>query len=490
MEKASMGMEELTKQAHDLKTKWYGLAKKTEDLKDFKSGFDEGFKGAVKSIYDDIEAAKEYVDSFEHPLKEKFPDKRSDLTWMTKKVFRHLEDLRVMAKKDYDVLNASAGLSQDLLKLTSELEKTNAKLKTAEKKSGDSCRKYFDRKNEYTRELQTIEEKVKKKLDTIRDKFLEMTTPIVEGHNITMDSKDISPSSLFETLSEKPEDVEKVLVVKKGGLFAKKSEKDLAKTSVLKYVSGEILEGVTPIMKEKNQLISKLKTDYEDLPALEKACEDAEKARKKLEKPVEEKKAKISDIKKSEFFKFSDYDGILETREQYLDKIKEADKDFKEYLDFALLNLKDFIALEPDVEKRKLLSDIKAAKEKARLMEDEAVKAKESLQKKTIELTKISAAKDETQKKLDQAAEKLKNLEKDKTDLKKRLDDLNKSVTDFEKHILSNIKSFESDVASKLSRITLKDIGDKISSSIPDSGKKKEEEKVSKKVKELRGKKK
>ncbi|MFQ5800399.1 MAG: hypothetical protein ACE5HH_01600, partial [Candidatus Hydrothermarchaeales archaeon] len=333
-EKEFLTIEDLTKESHDFKTRWYGLVKRVEALTNFKSGFDEGFKEATKTLYEDVDACKDYVDRFEHHLKHYFPDQRSDITWMTKKVFRHLEDLRVMVKKDYDVLENSKELAQNLKNLTAELEKAEAKLKAAEKKSGGACRKYFDMKNEYTGELQSIEDKIKKRMDKIRGKFIEMTTPIVEGHGITLASKDMNISELFEHLAEKPEDAEKItLVVKKGGIFGKRAETDLAKTSVLKYVSGEILEGVAPIKKEKGKLVAKLKSDYAELPKLETECEEAEKHRKKLERPAEERRGKISEIKKSEVFKFADYDGILETREQYLDKINESEKEVKEYLD-------------------------------------------------------------------------------------------------------------------------------------------------------------
>ncbi len=490
-EKDFLSLNDLTAQSHDFKKKWYGIAEKAEALKGFKSGFEEDFKAAVKSVYDEVDACKEYIDVFEHSLKHYFPDQRNDITWNTKKVFRHLEDLRVMAKKDYEVLESSKDLSQNLKKLQADLEKANKKFKTVEKKSGDECRKYFDMKNDYTRDLQAIEEKINKKLEKIKGKFMKMTTPIVEGHIIRLESKEVSPEDLFVLLSENPGDSEKIsLVIKKGGIFGRKSETDLAKTSVLKYVSEEIMEGVAPITKEKGQYISKLKSEYADLPKLEKACEEAEKKRKRLEKPVEDLREKIGDIRRSEVFKFSDYDGILETMEQYLDKIGEAEKDVEAYIDFALVNLKGFVELETDVEKRNLLAERKQLKEKTARFEKEAKEAKEALTAKTQELNKILAAKEEFEKKVAEASEKVKILEKEKSDIKRSAEAINKKVVEFEKHFIKTIRNLESEMQTKISDITLKELGGRLTSKgEPKSARAKEEKNVGEKVDVLREKK-
>jgi chromosome segregation ATPase len=480
-EKEFLTLEELSQQSHDFKKKWYGLSEKAEGLTNFKSGFEEGFKENIKVIYEDIDSCKDYIDGFEHSLKHYFPDHRSDITWMTKKVFRHFEELRVMAKKDFDVLENSKDLAQSLKALIEDRDKAEAKLKVAETQSGEACRKYFDMKNEYTAEYQSIEDKLKKQMEKIREKFIEMTTPIVEGHDISLASRRVTISELFELLGEKPGDSEKIsLVVKKGGIFGKKAETDLAKTSVLKYVAGEILDGVQPINKEKKKLIEKLKSEYSELPKLEKACEESETQRKKLEKPVEAVRSKIGEIKKSEVFKFVDYDGILETREQYLDKIGDGEKEVKEYLDFALLNLKGFVELEQDVEKRNLLSEIKTAKEQAAINEKEAAKAREDLNAKKKELTSVTASKEDLEKKLVDTAERQGAAESETAEIKKRIEDINKKVKVFERTVLSNLKKFESDVESKLSEIN--------SAMETKTGKGKEVKKVEKKLDSLRGK--
>jgi chromosome segregation ATPase len=481
-EKEFLTLEELTKQSHDFKNRWYGLSGKAEAVSSFKSGFDEGFKEAVKSIYEDIDSCKDYVDGFEHHLKHYFPDSRTDITWMTKKVFRHLEEFRVMVKKDYDILENSKGMAQSLKELTTQRDKAEAKLKEAESKSGEACRKYFDMKNEYTAGYQAVEDSISKQTDKIRKKFMEMTTPIVEGHDISLSSRKVSISELFELLAEKPEDVEKIsLVVKRGGIFGKKAETDLAKTSVLKYVSGEILEGVPSINKEKKKQIEKLKTEFSELPKLEKACEEAEKLRKKLEKPAEDVRNKISEIKKSEVFKFVDYDGILETREQYVEKIGETEKDVKNYLDFSLLNLKGYAELEPDVEKRKLLIDIKEAKVSAEAMQKEAATAKEELSSKLKELTSLSAAKETLEKKLNETVDLKKAAEKESAEMKKRTLEVENRVKELESAVKSNLAKLQSEIESKLSSI---------SSAMETGGKAGELKKVEKKMEDLRGKKK
>ena len=482
-ETESLSMEELTQQAFDFKNKWYGLAGKAEGLSKFKSGFDEGFKEDIKAIYEDIDLCKDYVDRFEIHLKEYFPDKRTDITWMTKKVFRHFEDLRVMAKKDSDILEGSKDLGTQLKALQADLAKAEAKLKEAEKKSGEACRKYFDMKNEYTAEYQLIDADIKKKLDKIEKKFFEMTTPIIEGHDITISSRTVTIKELFELLSDKPKDAEKIsLVVKKGGLFGKKAEVDVAKTSVLKYVTGEILDGVPPILREKKKRVEALKSKYTELPRLESACENSEKSRKKFEQPVDDLRAKISDIKKSDVFKFVDYDGILEAREHYIEKIGEAEKEVKEYLDFALVNFEGFVELETDVEKRQLLSEIKGAKLTAAEKEKEAATAREDLSAKVKELTKMTASKEGFEKKLSETLALLKAAESDAAEKGRRLEAVNKKVKDFEAIVLSGLKNIESSVSSGLSEIN--------KSMQPKTGDESAEKEVGKKVESLRGKKK
>jgi len=481
VEKGFLSLEEVTNKTYEFKKRWYSLVGKAEGLTKYKSGFDEGFKKTVKAIYADVEACKEHVDELEHQLKHYFPDNRSDITWMTKKIFRVLEDLRVMAKKDFEVLESSKDLADSLKSLTGELEEAEAKLKEAEEKSGEACRKYFDMKNEYTAESQSIEEGVKKEMDKIREKFIEMTTPIVEGHDITFGGRAVSISELFELLAEHPEDTEKInLVVRKGGLFGKKAETDLAKTSVLKYVSGEILEAVPPIQQDRKKKMDRLKAKYSELPKLEKACEDAEKKRKKLAKPVEELREKISSIKKSEVFKFGDYDGILETREQYLEKIGEAEKEVKEYLDFALLNLKDYVELEPDVEKRKLLSEVREAREKVKSLEKEAAKAREELSNVKKELTSMTAAKEELEKKLKSAVDQRKAAEEEMKKMRERTLELQKRAREFESAVQADLTKLQSDFQSKLAEL---------SRLMETPGRKGEEKKVEEKLDKLRGKK-
>jgi len=476
-------MEELTKQAFDFKNKWYGLSGKAEGLTKFKSGFDEGFKEDIKAIYEDIDLCKDYVDRFESHLKKYFPDKRTDITWMTKKVFRHFEDLRVMAKKDSDILEGSKDLGGKLKALKADLATAEAKFKEAENKSGEACRKYFDMKNEYAAEYQSIDGDVKKKLDKIEKKFFEMTTPIIEGHDITISSRTVSIKELFELLSEKPKDVEKIsLVVKKGGIFGKKAEVDVAKTSVLKYVTGEILEGVPPILKEKKKRVDTLKAKYTELPKLESACENSEKSRKKFEQPVDDLRAKIGDVKKSDVFKFVDYDGILEAREHYIERIGGAEKEVKEYLDFALVNFKGFVELETDVEKRQLLSEIKGAKITAVEKEKEAAKAREDLSAKVKELTKMTASKEGFEKKLSETQALLKTAESDAAEKSRRLEAVSGKVKAFESSVQAGLKNIGSTMTAGLSDIN--------KSMQPAKGAGAAEKEVEKKVENLRGKKK
>ena len=472
-------IDELTSQSHDFKKKWYGLSKNIESLTEYKSGFDEGFKEGIKSIYSDIDSCKDYVDSFEHSLKHYFPDKREDITWMTKKVYRQFEDFRVIVKRDVDVLENSKSLSLDLQELTAKLENDQAKLKKAEEKSGGDCRKYFDLKSEYTQEAQKIEAGLKKKLESIRNKFIEMTTPIVEGHSIQMSTSTVDIEGLFEHLVDKPQDIENItLVVKKGGFFGKKAESDIAKTSVLKYVSTEILDDVKPIKTEKDKLLKRVDSEFAELPKLEKICEESEKNRKKLEKPVEGLKIKISEIKKSEIFKFADYDGILETREIYLDKINESEKEVKEYLKFALLNLKGFTKLESDVEKRQLLEDIKGAREKAIAKEKDALKSRDELAVKTKELTSVIAAKEQLEKNLSGMTELKKSADKKTLASMKKIENVSKKAAELERLVQENFKKLEKEVATKLNEIA---------KAVKESAKGADEAKVGKKVESLRG---
>jgi len=445
---------ELEKRFFEFKNRWYGAVKKVEDLSKFKSGFDEGFRAAIESIYRDIDACKKDVDSFRDQLKHYFPDSRTDIDWYTQKVSKHLDELRALIKDDKELLEGSKELGNKIKELNRKLEEAEEELRGAEKESREVCRKYFDLKNEYTVKRQKIDEGINKELGRVRDKFIQMTSPIVESRDIMFGTRAVSLEELFEILVDKPSNAEKmVLFIKKGGIFGKKAEEDPAKTSVLRYVSKEIMESAEPIRREKEDLISKLESEFKEMYLLEKECEEKERVRKRYEKPVESLKLEIGNLKKSEVFKFSEYDGILELREAYLNKIHEGEKDIKEYLDFGLVSFKTFVELEPDVEKRGLLSELREAKIKAENLERDMKKARDELSAKVSELTLVKASKENTEKQLEDTRAKLTATAKELEVARFRIDSANKKLKELENDIYSKITSVENEFKKRIAEV-------------------------------------
>lgn len=470
---------ELEKRFFEFKNRWYGIVKKVEDIGKFKSGFDETFRSAIESLYRDADSCKKDVDSFRDQLKHYFPDSRTDIDWYTQKVSRHLDDLRVLIKDDKELLEGSKDLGNKIKELNRKVGEAEEDLKKAERESRDVCKRYFDLKNEYTVKRQKIDETINKELGRVRDKFVQMTSPIVESKDIMFGTRVVSLEELFEILVDKPSNAEKVVLFGKGkGLFAKKEE-DPAKTSVLRYVTKELMESAEPVRREKEDLVSRLESEFREMYLLEKECEEKERVRKRFEKPVEDLKLEINNLKKSEVFKFSEYDGILELREAYLSKIHEGEKDIKEYLDFALVSFKTFVELEPDVEKRGLLSELREAKVRAENLERDIKKARDDLSAKISELTLVKAAKENTEKQLDDTRAKLVATAKELEVAKFRIDSANKKLKELENEIYSKISSVENEFKRRIAEV-LNIVGQKTAA---------EERAVEEKMESLRGKK-
>lgn len=431
---------ELEKRFFDFKKRWYDAVKSIEKLNNFKSGFDDAFISEINKIYESVDKCKKDADFFRDQLKHYFPSSRDEIDWLTQKVSRALGEIREMIKRDKELLTGSRDIGDKIKELNKKLADAEEKLREAERESREVCGKYFDLKSEYTRRRDKIEETINKELSKIKEKFISMTSPIAEGRELFLGKREVALDELFDILFEAPEDIEKVvLFVARGGILGKKFEEDQAKTSVFRYVSKEILENAEPIRKEKEQLISKLESEFKEMHELEKECEEKEKTRKKAEKPVEELKNEIVKIKKSEAFKFAEYDGILEVREEYLAKIRESEKAIKEYLDFALVSFKKYVELEEDPEKRELLGEIREAKLKAESMEKEAKKAREELNAKIKELTMLKAAKENVEAQLKETKEKLFSTAKELEAAKAKMQAVDKKLKDFEEIIAKKV---------------------------------------------------
>jgi len=443
---------ELEKRFFEFKNRWYGIVKKVEDIGKFKSGFDEAFRASIEGLYRDIDACKKDVDSFRDQLKRYFSDSRTDIDWYTQKVSRHLDDMRALVKDDKELLEGSKDIGGKIKNLNEKLSEAEEDLKNAERESRDVCKRYFDLKNEYTIKRQKIDETINKELSRVREKFVQMTSPIVESRDILVGTRPVSLEELFEVLVDKPSNVEKAVLFAKGGFLGKKAE-DPAKTSVLRYVSKEIMESAEPIRREKEDLVSRLESEFKEMHGLEKECEDKERVKKRYEKPVEDLKHEIGNLKKSEVFRFSEYDGILELREAYLNKIHEGEKDIKEYLDFALVSFKTFVELEPDVEKRGLLSELREAKIKAENLERDIKKARDDLSTKVSELTLAKAAKENAEKQLEDTRAKLAAVAKELEVARFRIDSANKKLKDLEGEIYNKISSVENEFKKRIAEV-------------------------------------
>ncbi|MFQ6136297.1 MAG: hypothetical protein ACE5PM_03855 [Candidatus Hydrothermarchaeales archaeon] len=453
MSEKFLSPEELSKRLVSFKDMWYGIPQKSEALSNFRSGFDAGFKEAIAEISSDVEACKAELNELEVQLKHRFPELRSDISEMSKKILNLVELFDEDVKEDRGDIDTSVELRKKLNALNKDLKKATARYKSFEKESADVATRYFDMKSDYSQERQKIENASKDKVDKVQKKFVEKAMPIVEGHDIFVGPQKVDLDGLFGMLVETPKIVGRIKLVsrKKGGFFGKSAKEDnKARSSVLKYVAGEILDELAPINKEKTQLLLKLDSEYSELKDLEKECAKNEAKLKELARPRDKISEQIARIKEDKAFRLSGQDGVLEVRGNYLAKFNNAHEVMKEYLEVTGKALEGYEPLEPDVEKRELRAKKKELSETIKALEKKVAEAERELKNKSEEfekakeglesdIQKLENEKTNLQARLDETADKLSATGKERDDYRQKSEELTSAKVSLE----SDLKKLE-----------------------------------------------
>ncbi len=349
-------------------------------------------------------------------------------------------------------------LQNKLDTLNKDIKTTDTKYRAFEQENSDAATKYFDMKTDYAHKKQKIENESKAALEKLKKKFGEKAEPIIKDHDIYVGSEKLDLETLFNRIIESRSTVSNIkLIAKKGGgLFGRKSQEDnKARSSVLKYVGGEILEGIGPIKKDEQKRLVTLESKFTQLKTLERECQKKEMKLKELARPRDKISTQIAKIREDKAFRLSSQDGVLKIRENYLNHFNTAHALVKDYIETSGKALEGYEPPEKDVEKRELRAKKKELTTTVKDLKTKVATAEKELETKTQELEnirttmedniqKLEETKTELEAKLEETASKLKETESSRDDYKTQTENL----TTTKKTLEADIKGLEKEKSS------------------------------------------
>jgi len=276
---------QVSKDLDELRHGWYSIAKLCEGLKRYGSAKEEGFVGSLDAVLSGIESFEKLLDEVYQSIISSFPARPEKIESRKNEILEELVDLKEKVKRDQEKIASLGETDEEVIK--TKLEKLQHQYGDLERETSESCNKYFDRKKEYTIALERIEREVSKRVEAIRDAFVEKTSEIAEGHEISLHGRSTSMEELFNTLVGGHEDMDiegiNIKPVGRGGFLdvitGTVSKHERAKESVLKYEVQEIVQKALPLKKREAELIAKLDRKFSDLKGLEDDCKKAEEKR-------------------------------------------------------------------------------------------------------------------------------------------------------------------------------------------------------------------
>lgn len=431
--------QSISKRLAAFKDIWYGIARKIEELSRYKSGFDDEFKNALKDILKDLEKCRHKLETVNPSIKHNLPSRSSEIDKRAAAAITAIKVFSRAVEKDVENVIDLRKLKKRAKDIEETIEKREIRFRDVESRTSDLCTRYFERKKEYKRERDIIDEKINAKIDRVRKTFYEKIKPIVEEYDIVFGAQEIEIDQLFSTILQSPAFVEGVSLVpkevKRGffeSIFKKKEDLDKgAKETVLRYVSKEIASDAKPIEALKMQALVKLDSKFADLKGLERACGDAEKRRAEIMTPRQDLLNELSNIRKSDVFTYEDSDKVFSIREAYLKTFNEKTPALREFLSFVTRSFEGY-EYEPDVEKRELKSQIKELASNVKALEEENRTVKD--------LEKEKAA---LQNKLDEIKEASRRVitkqETENVRLKEKLDGVSKEYAKYKKEAVGTL---------------------------------------------------
>ncbi|MEE8403743.1 MAG: hypothetical protein V3R93_08320, partial [Candidatus Hydrothermarchaeaceae archaeon] len=318
-----------------------------------------------------------------------FPTQRRKIELQKNEILKDFADLKEKVKRDRERITSLGKTDEKSIK--AKLEKLQQQYEDLEKQTSERCNKYFERKREYTIELENIEGGVGRKVKAMRDAFVEKASDLTKGYEITFHGSISSPEELFKTFVEGHADIEDIHIkpLDREGFLDRitgtVSKHERAKESVLKYEAQAMAQKVPPFKKKEAELIANLDRKFNDLKGLEDDC-----------KKVEEKRKEAVDTRDRLRMELEAVDAIEKLKDTYSGNLNEVTSK----LEFLI----------------SLIEGIEGSKVEIEVVEKEL----DSLKKRNIE----SASKDELiecKKRVQELKSQIKHLE---TEIERRIDEM------------------------------------------------------------------
>ena len=277
-------LSQVSKDLSELRQGWYSVTKLCEGLKRYGAVREEGFMGSLDAILSGIEGFEKLLDEVYQSIIYSFPAYPEKIGSQKNEILEATAYLKEKVKRDQKRIASLQEKDEEIIK--AKLEKLQQQYEDLERETSEKCNKYFERKKEHAVVLERIEGEVGRRIKAISGAFVEKTSDIVEGYEITLHERSISVEGLFNALIEGHADIEGIHIkpLGRGGFLdvitGTASKQERAKESVLKYEAQEIVQKALPLKKKEAELIAKLDRKFKDLQGLEDDCKKAEEKRK------------------------------------------------------------------------------------------------------------------------------------------------------------------------------------------------------------------
>ncbi|MBU2560007.1 hypothetical protein KKA03_03840, partial [archaeon] len=238
--------EHISKNLEELRTSWYSISKLCQGLKRYKSSKDEGFVSSLDSIISAIEGFEKLTADVYQSILDTFPSHPKKLESEKDEILKGVSSFKGHIEGDQKQITAVKETDRNAIK--GKLEKIKQQYEDLERLTSERCAKYFERKREYTIALDKIESEVGKRVKDLSGAFVNRTTDVVKGYDITLDGHSIFTEELFDILMEGRANIDDIRIktLEGGGILGKFSgsaqKQTSAKESVLKYEAQEMIQ--------------------------------------------------------------------------------------------------------------------------------------------------------------------------------------------------------------------------------------------------------
>ncbi len=468
----SYPIDNIVKEARELKDSWYSILGLIDSLANFSSANDMGFIQVLKRSHSKSKSLEDKLNSLILVFKKYSPELKDEVDGKIKPILSSIRELEEAFNDEIANHKRYREIQENISKIKKELEEIKKEHKEVEAKVGLICGKFFNRKNEYKIALDRIKSTLNSELGELKKNFIERVENIAEGCVVLKAGEEISHNELFSLIVKDTISIDALHLKEKNprrkffGLFRTGDIEPKEKLVVLKYLCEEIAEKARIIKERHRAEAEEVRVAFADLDSLEKACSDIDNRRKEIESYMIELKEKLFNLEKELPDDYEDFNHIIEVKTNLSEIFSKGDNAIMEFIDFIENSMED-VVLETNPEKRRLRMKIKELEKKVEEYEKEISSLKEKLNryeasKKEIEeellstkseLEKIKLEKDFLEKKqreieeeyfeykkvkereIENLKEEIKKLEEEKSDLIKERDFKTKRIIELEEKI-------------------------------------------------------